>query len=324
MARGRKALRAAAWCLLSMVATDAVAADRMQVAIGTGGQTGVYYEIGQAICRLVNRTAGPPSLRCTAPATGGSVDNINAVRAGQMALGLAQSDTQFEALEGNPPFAEQGPMPELRAVFSLHAEPVTIVARDDSGIVTLADLKGRRVNVGNPGSGARATFETLVAALGWQMDDFALAGEWNATEQAYAMCDGKVDAIVYTVGHPNGSITEATTACAAHLVPVVGDPVDRLLADHRYYAAATISAGTYPHMADDVTTFGVVATVVTSSAVDEMVVYGVVRAVFENIDRLQQMHPALAKLDPRQMISDALSAPLHPGAIRYYKERGWL
>lgn len=316
--------RAAACGLLLTVASGAIAAERQSVTIGTGGQTGVYYEIGQSICRLVNRTPGPPALRCTAPATGGSVDNVNAIRAGRMAFGLAQSDTQFEALTGEPPFAEHGPMPELRAVFSLHAEPVTIVARDDSSIATLADLKGRRVNVGNPGSGARATFEALMTALGWRMGDFALAGEWPATEQAKAMCDGKVDAIVYTVGHPNGSITEALSACAAHLVPVTGAAVDRLVADNRYYTAATIGAGTYAGASEDVATFGVVATVVSSSAVDEALVYAMVKAVFENLERLKQTHPALTALEPQQMTGHGLSAPLHPGAARYYRERGWL
>lgn len=316
---------AAAFGLMLVLAAGGVAAaERQAVTIGTAGQTGVYYEIGQSVCRLANRAPGPPMLRCTARATGGSVDNINAVRAGQLELGLAQSDMQAAAVTGGAPFAEQGPMPELRAVFSLHAEPLTVVARNDAGIAGLADLKGRRVNVGNPGSGQRATFETLLGALGWQLGDLALVGEWPATEQARAMCDGKVDAIVYTVGHPNGSITEATTACAAHLVPITGPAVDQLLAAHRYYAAATIGAGLYPGMSEDVPTFGVVATVVASSATDEAVVYGLVKAVFDNLDRLKQMHPALAALDPRRMIVDGLSAPLHPGALRYYQERGWL
>lgn len=299
------------------------AADRQALVIGTGGQTGVYYEVGQAICGLLNRDESFAGTRCAAPATGGSTANLTAVGSGRMAFALAQSDTQHDAVQGRPPFAEQGPMASLRSVFSLYTEAVTVVARDDSGIAALADLKGKRVNIGNAGSGQRATFELLMGALGWSAGDFAELGEWKAAEQAQAMCDGKVDAIVYIVGHPNSAIAEATTACSAHLVPVEGAAVERFVADNPYYASTTIPAGTYQGTPGAVPTFGVVATLVTSSAIDSDRVYGLVRAVFTNLDRLRAMHPALAELEPRQMAALGLSAPLHPGAERYYVEQGW-
>lgn len=307
------------FCCLA-VAGDASAAERVPVTIGTGGQTGVYYEIGQSVCRLLNRAPGPPQMRCTAPATGGSVANINAVHGGQMTLGLAQSDTQYQAVKGLPPFVAA--MGDLRAVFSVHAEPLTVVARDDSGIAGLDDLKGKRVNIGSRGSGQRATFEALMAELGWQPGDLALAGEWGATEQAQALCDGRVDAIVYAVGHPNGAITEATTACAAHLVPIQGPAVERLLAGSPYYAAVSIPAGLYQGTAGEVPTFGVVATMVVSSAAADDVVGGVVETVFANLDRLRQMHPALATLDAKRMATVGLSAPLHSGAAKYFEASG--
>ena len=180
------------------------------ITIGTGGVTGVYYPAGGAICRLVNKDRAEHGIRCSVEATGGSVYNINTMRAGELDMGVVQSDIQYNAYKGEgAEFKEAGPFEELRAVFSLHPEPFTVVARADSGIQTFDDLKGKRVNVGNPGSGQRATMEVLMAAKGWKMSDFALASELKSAEQAQALSDNNVDAIVFTVGHPNGSIQEA-------------------------------------------------------------------------------------------------------------------
>ena len=325
---GRMALRRGiaigAVLAMGLAAGGARAAEERFITIGTGGQTGVYYVVGQSICRLVNRDAERTGIKCTAPATGASVANINGIRNGEMDLGVAQSDVQFNALKGNAPFDQQGPFEDLRAVFSVHPEPMTAVARADSGIETFDDLKGKRVNIGNPGSGQRATFEVLMQALGWQMSDFALASELKPTEQAQAMCDNNVDAIVYTVGHPNGSIKEATTSCQARLIPIEGPAVDQLVSENPYYAKATIPGGMYTGTDDDTPTFGVLATFVSSAQVPEDVVYEVVKAVFDNFERFQRLHPAFERLDPKTMIEAGLSAPLHDGAVRYYKEKGWM
>ncbi|MEL7348940.1 MAG: TAXI family TRAP transporter solute-binding subunit, partial [Pseudomonadota bacterium] len=202
-------------------ATTAMAEEKF-ITIGTGGQTGVYYVVGQSIARLVNRGSAEHSLKVTAPSTGGSIANINAIKAGDMDMGVAQSDWQFHALNGSSKF-EGSAFPELRAVFSVHPEPFTVIARADAGIASFDDLKGKRVNVGNPGSGQLGTMEVVLAAKGWSMDDFSLASKLKAAEQSQALCDNKVDAIIYTVGHPNGSIQEATTSCASNLVTVDGD-----------------------------------------------------------------------------------------------------
>lgn len=303
---------------------QAVAADETFITIGTGGQTGVYYVVGQSVCRLVNRTAEEHGIKCTAPSTGGSVANLNAIREGSMDMGVAQSDWQYHAFNGTSKFEEQGANADLRAVFSVHPEPFTVVARADSGITTFDDLKGKRVNVGNPGSGQRGTMEVLMASKGMTMDDFKLASELKSSEQSQALCDNKVDAIVFTVGHPNGSIKEATTSCESVLVDVSGPAVDMLISENAYYAAATIPGGMYTGNDADVSTFGVGATFVSSTKADPEVVYQVVRAVFENFDRFKKLHPAFANLDPANMIKNNLSAPLHEGAVRYYKEKGWM
>ncbi|MBV6657968.1 MAG: TAXI family TRAP transporter solute-binding subunit, partial [Devosiaceae bacterium] len=300
---------------LAMGAGSAFAQQQF-IAIGTGGVTGVYYPTGGAICRLVNRDRAEHGIRCGVESTGGSVFNINAIRGGELEFGVAQSDWQYHAYNGSSRFEEQGAFENLRAVFSVHPEPFTLVARADAGIETFEDLQGKRVNVGNPGSGQRGTMEVLMEAMGWTMDEFAVASELQAAEQSQALCDNNIDAMIYTVGHPSGSIQEATTACDSVLVTVANDAVDQLVADNSFYRTATIPGGMYRGNDEDVQTFGVGATFVTSADVPEEVVYTVVAAVFENIDTFRGLHPAFANLDPAEMASDGLSAPLHPGAER--------
>ncbi len=292
------------------------------ITIGTGGVTGVYYPTGGAICRLVNQGRRDHGVRCSVESTGGSVYNINTIREGELEFGVAQSDWQYHAYNGTSRFEEAGAFENLRAVFSVHPEPFTVVARADSGITTFEDLRGKRVNIGNPGSGQRGTMEVLMEALGWTTDDFALATELKASEQSAALCDNQIDAMVYTVGHPSGSISEATTACDSVLVEVSGDAVAELIEGNSFYRSATIPGGMYRGNDEDVMTFGVGATFVSSADVSEEVVYTLVKSVFDNIDDFRGLHPAFANLEPADMASAGLSAPLHDGAMRYYQEAG--
>ena len=238
------------------------------ITIGTGGVTGVYYPTGGAICRLVNKDRRDHGVRCSVESTGGSVYNINTIREGELEFGVAQSDWQYHAYNGTSSFADAGPFEKLRAVFSIHPEPFTIVARADSGITSFEDLLGKRVNIGNPGSGQRGTMEVVMEAMGWTTDDFAL------------------------------------------------------IADNPFYRTAVIPGGMYRGNDEDVTTFGVGATLVTSADVSDDVVYVLVKAVFDNFEDFRGLHPAFANLDPAEMATAGLSAPLHPGAERYYREAG--
>ena len=299
------------------------AADQQFVSIGTGGVTGVYYPTGGAICRLVNKDRKEHGIRCSAESTGGSIYNINTVRAGELEFGVAQSDWQHHAYNGTSKFEDQGKFENLRAVFSVHPEPVTVVARDDSGIDNISDVKGKRMNIGNPGSGTRGTWEVMEAAMGWERSDLKLAGEMKSAETGQAMCDGKIDAYFWLVGHPSALTQESLATCDSHLVNVTGEAIDKLIADNPYYRSATIPAGMYNNEAD-ISTFGVGATFVSSADVPEEVVYVVVKAVFDNFDGFKKLHPAFANLKEEEMISDSLSAPLHDGAVKYYKERGWM
>ncbi|MGO1500726.1 MAG: TAXI family TRAP transporter solute-binding subunit [Marinobacter sp.] len=320
-------LKASAFAVAAAVslgaASTAVSAQEQRfVTIGTGGVTGVYYPAGGAICRLVNMDRKEHGIRCSVESTGGSVYNLNAIRQNELDLAVAQSDWQYHAYNGTSQFKEDGPNKDLRAVFSLHPEPFTVVASKGSGIKNFEDLAGKRVSVGNPGSGQRATAEVLMDEMGWTMDKFSLAAELKAAEQSQALCDGNIDAFFYTVGHPSGAIKEATTSCDSVLVNVDNKSAKKLIDDNPYYRKAVIPGDMYRGSDDDVTTFGVAATFVSSTDVPDEVVYEVVKAVFENFDSFKRLHPAFANLKKEEMVADALSAPLHPGAAKYYKEAG--
>ena len=300
------------------------------IAIGTGGPTGVYFVVGQTVCRMVHKEAAEGrkkgrkhGIRCAAPSTAGSTYNIRNIQAGELDFGVAQSDWQYHAYNGTSKF-EGKQFKGLRAVFSVHAEPYHIIVGKDSGIKSWADLKGKRFNIGNPGSGQRGTTEVLMAGYGTKKSDFKIATELTSTEQSKALCDGKIDAYGYTVGVPNAGVSVATDGCGAKIINLNTAVEKKLVDANPYYAFATIPKGTYKTTDADVTTFGVMATFVTSAAVSEQIVYEVTRAVFENLDDFRKLHPAFANLDPKQMITNALSAPLHPGAIKYYKEKGWM
>ncbi len=317
------ALAFAAGGYLAADSRSASAAETRFISIGTGGVTGVYYPTGGAICRRVNRDRKKHGIRCSAESTGGSIYNINTIRAGELEFGVAQSDWQYHAYNGTSKFADKGKFEKLRAVFSVHPEPVTVLARDDSNIKNITDVKGKRLNIGNPGSGTRGTWEVMEAALGWTRGDLRLAAEMKSAETAQALCDNKIDAYFWLVGHPSALTQETLSSCATHLVNVTGPAIDKLVADNSYYRTATIPAGMYNN-SNDIKTFGVGATFVTSADVPDDVVYVVVKAVFDDFPAFRKLHPAFANLKEAEMIKDGLSAPLHPGAVKYYKERGWM
>ncbi|WP_065334014.1 TAXI family TRAP transporter solute-binding subunit [Tritonibacter mobilis] len=319
----KQTLLASAATLALGFAGAASAAEQQFITIGTGGVTGVYYPTGGAICRLVNKDRKEHGIRCSVESTGGSVYNTRTIREGELEFGVVQSDVQKAGLDGTGAFEADGPFEGLRALFSVHPEPMHLMARKDANIASVEDLKGKKVNIANPGSGTRVLADTLMQYSGLSADDFALAAELKSSEQAAALCDGKIDATIWASGLPNGSSQEATSSCDVNIVPLSGENIDTLLAENKPYAAATIPGGMYPGNPDDIPSWGPKATFVTSADVSDEVVYAVVSAVFENFDDFKKLHPAFARLSEEEMVSDALSAEIHPGAMKYYKERGW-
>ena len=293
------------------------------VTIGTGSVTGIYYPTGGAIARMVNRKATVYGIKATVESTGGSVYNINAVLRGDLDFGTVQSDRQYQAFHGLAEWADKGPQTDLRSVFSIHPESITLIASQGSGIRAIDDLRGKRVNLGNIGSGHLQNSRDVLAAAGLVEQD--LNAEYvQAIEAPGLLQDGRIDAFFYTVGHPNSSIEEATFGrTRVRIVPIEGVTAERLLQTHVYYARSAISADYYPKaiLDGDVATIGVKTTLVTSARVPENVVYAITKVVFENFEQFRQLHPAYKGLTRHNML-DGLSAPLHPGALRYYREAG--
>jgi TRAP transporter TAXI family solute receptor len=307
---------------LTALATPGVAQQKF-VTIGTGGVTGVYYAVGGAVCRLLNKDRAKHGIRCSVESTGGSAFNINTIQAGELDFGMAQSDVAFNAIKGEGQYKGKA-FGDLRSVYSVHPEPFTVLARKEANIAKFEDFKGKRFNVGNPGSGTRASMEQLLAEMGWKLSDFSLASELRADEHGPALCDNKIDGFFYAVGHPSANIQDPTTTCGAQLVSITGPAVEKLVKQFPYYAKATVPGGMYAGNAKPTETYGVLATLVTSAKVPDASVYELVKATFENFDEFKKLHPAFANLKPEEMVKNGLSAPLHPGAEKYYKEKGWL
>ncbi len=308
----------------SAFAAPAAMAQQKFVTIGTGGVTGVYYAAGGAICRLMNKERAKHGIRCSVESTGGSVYNVNTIKAGELDFGVAQSDVHYNAVKGLSQFKDSGVHADLRSVFSIIPEALTVVARKESGVKKFEDFKGKRFNVSNPGSGTRLTVDMLMAALGMKNSDFSLTSELKPDEHGAALCDNKIDGFAYVVGIPAANIQDPTTTCGAKLVSVSGPAVDKLVSDYPYYVHTTIPGGIYPNNPDAAKTYGVMGTFVTSAKVSDNVVYSIVAAVFDNFDEFKKLHPAFANLEPKEMIKSGLTAPLHPGAVKYYKEKGWM
>jgi len=304
--------------------TSCTAKKRSYVTIGTGGVTGVYYPSGGAIAKMLNQKADEYKIRASVESTGGSVYNVNAVMSGDLEFGVVQSDRQFQAINGIADWKETGPQLNLRAVFSLHREAVTLVAAVDSGIRTLKDLKGKRVNIGNPGSGQRGNALDILNTLNLDVDRDLRAESLKASEAPKFLQDNRIDAFFYTVGHPSAAITESTTGKRkVRFIPITG--MESLLKKYPYYAKTVIPVKAYPLVksAKDVETIGVVATFVTSSDVPVDIVYAITKEVFENLEAFKKLHPAFSRLTKKGMLK-GLSAPFHRGAAKYYKEVGLL
>lgn len=306
----------------SVVFADPSRADVKEVVIGSGGKTGVYYPVAIALCRMFNEHRPDQTYHCSVESTGGSVDNLRRLRAGSIDFAIAQSDWQFHAYNGNGVFEKAGPHARLRSVFALYPEAFTVLARANTPIERFEDLRGSRVNIGNQGSGQRATMEVVMRAHEWTRFDFSLVREFSSQHQAQALCDNEVDAIVFVAGHPSGTIKSATAQCRSRLLDVSGPVIDKLIENNEYYRRAVIPADMYVGQDRPVTTFGVGATLVTDSFSSDSLVDTLVRSVFENLQEFKEMHPALSNLDADEMMKDGLSAPLHSAVRTYFETAG--
>lgn len=310
------------WMCVSLALAAGAQATGRLVLVGTGGVNGVYYPAGGAMCQFVKRNIKQHGIRCTVESTEGSIYNLESLRSGDLDIAAAQSDWHYNAYQGKGPFEKEGPNRELRSLFSLHTEPFTILARANSSIHSFDDLRGHRISVGEQGSGMRATMEELMRVKGWKTDAFRPVTDLKPAEQIKALCDGRIDAITFAAGHPNGFMQEATSECDTRLVPITGKDVAELLKLYPYYTRAVIPGGMYRGNPQDTETFGMVATFVTTTRLSDDTVYNIVKSLFDNLDDFKTLHFVFAGLDKHHMVKDGLTAPLHDGAARYYREVG--
>lgn len=307
-----------------------VALSPTPVTLATGAPGGIYHPVGNAICRMFNLADGHQTNPCVAVSSEGAVENIQRVESGRSDFGLSQTDVAYAAFHGEGPFAPHGlgpfatggPDPKLRMLIAFYPDEFTVVARADAGIRDFQDLRGKRIGIGKTGAGYTFTRDVVLGYYDWTISDAERLLELGADGQNQALCDNKVDAIIFVAGHPSGLTQEATTACPARLVSVAGPPVDRLLATHPYYVASVIPGGIYAGNPDDVPTIGTRAVLVTSSEVPDQLAYDLVKAVFENFADFRRLHPALATLNVRDMVPSEAVIPIHPGALKYYRENG--
>ena len=294
------------------------------VTIGTGAVTGVYYPTGKAIAKIVNKKGKEHGVQVKVESTGGSVFNLNAIIVGDLEFGIVQSDLQYQAWNGIKGWKDRGPQKKLRSICSFHPESIVLIAGDDTGIETLIDLKGKHINIGNLGSGSRGNSIDAMQSCGIEWRRELSAEGIRAADSAKLLQNGRIDAFFFTVGHPNELIKEATAGKRkVHFVPLTGDCIDQLVAKWLYYAKAYIPISFYPmaRNKENVETFGVRATFCTSADVPENVVYIITREIFNNLEDFKKLHPAYGVLTKNNML-EALSAPIHPGALKYYKEAG--
>ena len=293
------------------------------VSIASGGVNGVYYSVAGSICKQINKDRSA-NTRCAVEVSEGSVTNVTLLKRGVSPFALLQADVQYNAVNGVGSFAAGGAEKNIRSVFSLYPEVVTIVAGKDAAGAYLRDMKGTRLSRGVPGSGSRATMDSLFSAVGWTASDFGAAAERPVEEQGYALCEKKLDGFAYLVGHPAPNVMRTIKSCGARLVPLANETIAQFIAGKPYFERTEIPANLYPGQTEPVASVGLLATLVVLESAPEVQVYSLVKAVFDNLAELKKSNPVLANLQAEKMIRNGLTAPLHPGAARYYREKGWI
>lgn len=307
-------------CVVAGCMAVSVALSPAPLTLGTGSPGGDYHPVGNAVCRMFNLAAAREARQCVAVGSRGSVENIVRIQRGDAAFGLAQADVANAAFRGEGPFAAAGADPALRVLLVLHPEALTVVARDEAGIRDFSDLRGKRVGIGKGGAGYPFTRDAALAAHGLTIADLGSVLELDPGEQERALCGKEVDAVFFVAGHPNGVTQGVTTACRARLVRVEGEPVERLIAGHPWYRSAFIPGGMYGGNPDAVPTLGTDAVLLSSAELPDAVAYAVVKAVMEHFADFRRLHPVLSPLTRKGLVPMAGAIPVHPGALRYFRE----
>ncbi len=292
------------------------------ITIGTGSVTGTYYPTGAAICKLVNKYKKETKIRCSVESTAGSVYNVNTVKNGELDFAIAQSDVIFKAVKASNKH-KNTPTKKIKSIMAIYPELLTLVTRKDANIKRLLDIKDKRINLGNEGSGNEATAMVLLNHSNIKKNDLKFAGVYEAAEMPEALKKNKIDGYFYMVGHPTANVKDAANSVDIRLIPLDGPVVDKLVKEHPYFTKEIIPKNTYRGNEKAIKTFGVKAVLITSSEVSNKAVYTITRAILENFELFRKLHPTYSNITKKSLL-EGLSAPLHKGARKYYKEAGLL
>ncbi|MEZ4632873.1 MAG: TAXI family TRAP transporter solute-binding subunit [Deinococcales bacterium] len=291
-------------------------AQRSFLVIGTGDANGVYYPVGGIISRIVNGIATNYS-RLTVEVTAGSVENIEGLNVGGFDFAIVQSDVAYQAYHGEGDFTGR-PIEVLRAVIALHPEPMHLICHQDAEIASFRDIKGKAINIGVEGSGIRRTVLDMLAAFGMSLSDLQ-AFSLGISEARVKLAEGGLDCFFYSVGVGSIAVKDTATLTPIKLIPLDDPELEALAAQYPYYVMATIPAGSYYRVDQDVRAFGVKALLASTTDLNSNTAYFVVKGLLENIDILQARHPSLSAITKESLL-EGLSIPLHSGAIRAFKE----
>lgn len=303
-------------CLMMVVSLVACGNAGTKMTMGTGGTSGTYYGYGGVLGQYIINKAG---INVTVVSTDGSKANIQGIEAGNYQLGTVQSDVMAYAWDGIRSFEKEGKIESFRTVAGLYAEAVQLVTMDPS-IKSVADLKGKAVSIGAPGSGVYFNAMDVLDAAG--LTDKDIKAQYQSfADSADALKDGKIDAAFIVAGPPTPAITELCTTNSAYLVPIDGEVAEKLMSSNPFYTVHTIPAGTYAGQKDDVNTVTVKATLIVSADASEDDVYALTAAIFDNAEAITAENAKGAELSLENATS-GMPVPFHKGAAKYFEEKG--
>lgn len=288
--------------------------------VGTGSVQGAYFPIGGVICRLVNRHKHLHKIRCSLESTSGSIANLRDLEQQKFDLVFAQSDWQYHAYNGSSTFEKDGPNKNLRAVFALEADPLALLVPQDSEVNSFDDLADKRVSFGYTRSLQHRIINDFLAVKKWTSKNFKEIRPMSDERQVRQICDGQLDAILLLSSSLSDRLRNLSDDCKLRMLPIEGDEVKQVIAQKPYYRTAKVLRGMFIESEQEILSFGLGATAVADENTSPKAIYHIVKEVAENFNDFKSLHPTLAALDKRELSNAGIAIPLHPGAVRYYRE----
>ena len=293
------------------------------IAIGTSTKSGVYYPVAREICNLLNSGRETHLVRCLATESGGSIYNIPAIATGELDVALTRAGLAHKAFRGEEMFKAYGANSSLRLISILYSQPVSIIVKQESNIQKFNEVKGKRVNLGNLGSGKRGISELLLEVMNWSHSDFSEVYELNTSNMGKAFCSDKVDVLIEAIGMPSKFLDRMVNDCKGRFVDISDDVVELIRQKGPFYTPGIIPKKFYPTQEKDVRTFNVNVVLISSARVNDATIYELTKAIFGDVKKLKKIHQVFSNMMPRSMVDQAPSIPYHDGALRYFKEHGF-